>query len=117
MEYSFTEKFNIQILQVDSLLNPLDNQEIIRAVEEKIKENCLEFIVDLGKMDYMNSNGLTFLISILTRSRNAGGDVAIANLSDSIKKILIITRLQSAFSIHESVDDALAFFEKENKKG
>ena len=64
----------------------------------------------IGVMDYMNSNGLTFLISILTRSRNAGGDVAIANLSANIKKILLITRLQSAFSLHNSVEKALDFF-------
>ena len=117
MNYSFSEKQGIQILVVDNLMNPLENQAIIKVVENKIKENNLEYIVDLSKMDYMNSNGLTFLISILTRARNAGGDVAIANLSESIKKILLITRLQSAFSIHGNVDQAMMFFEKENKKG
>jgi anti-sigma B factor antagonist len=117
MNYSFTEKQGVQILVVDNLMNPLDNQEIIKVVEGKIKENNLEYVIDLSEMDYMNSNGLTFLISILTRARNSGGDVAIANLSASIKKILLITRLQSAFSIHESVSQALKFFEKENKKG
>jgi anti-sigma B factor antagonist len=112
MAYSFVEKQGVQILQVDNLLNPLDNQEIIRAVEDKIKERYTKFVVDLKEMDYMSSTGLTFLISILTRSRNAGGDVAIANLSDSIKKILLLTRLQSAFSLHENVESALLFFEK-----
>lgn len=115
MAYSFSEQNRVQILQVDSLLNPLDNQEIVKAVEDKIKENYCEFIIDLNQMDFMNSMGLTFLISILTRSRNAGGDVAIVNLSDNIKKILLITRLQSAFSIHDKMESALAFFEKETK--
>ncbi|WP_264790355.1 STAS domain-containing protein [Aureispira anguillae] len=115
MAYSFSKKNDIQILHVDNLLNPLDNQEIIRAVEDKIQENFCEFIVDLDQMDFMNSSGLTFLISILTRSRNAGGDVAIANLSENIKKILLVTRLNSAFSIYENIEDALMFFEKENK--
>lgn len=115
MAYSFSVNNDIQILQVDNLLNPLDNQEIIRSVEDKIKENFCEFIIDLSNMDFMNSTGLTFLISILTRSRNAGGDVAIANLSENIKKILLITRLNSAFSIFDNVEDALASFEKENK--
>ena len=115
MAFSFSEKHGVQILQIDNLLNPLDNQEIVHAVEDKIKEHFTEFIVDLSNMDYMNSNGLTFLISILTRSRNAGGDVAIANLSENIRKILLITRLNSAFSIHESIDSALVYFAKENK--
>lgn len=115
MAYTFLEKNGVQILQVDNLLNPLDNQEIIRAVEDKIEANFSEFVVDLEQMDFMNSTGLTFLISILTRSRSAGGDVAIANLSENIKKILLVTRLNSAFSVYENLEDALSFFEKENK--
>jgi anti-sigma B factor antagonist len=115
MAYTFLEKNGVQILQVDNLLNPLDNQEIIRAVEDKIAANFTEFVVDLDQMNFMNSIGLTFLISILTRSRNAGGDVTIANLSENIKKILLVTRLNSAFSIYENLEDALSFFEKEKK--
>ncbi|MBL4648659.1 MAG: STAS domain-containing protein [Aureispira sp.] len=115
MAYSFSEKDGVQILSVDNLLNPLDNQEIIRAVEDKIEAKFTEFVVDLEQMDFMNSIGLTFLISILTRSRNAGGDVGIANLSENIKKILLVTRLNSAFSIYGNVEDALSFFEKEKK--
>lgn len=115
MAYSFSEHNGVQILHIDNLLNPLDNQEVIHAVEGKIKEDFSEFVIDLDAMDFMNSTGLTFLISILTRSRNAGGDVAIANLSENIKKILLVTRLNSAFSVYETIEDALAFFEKENK--
>lgn len=115
MAYTFLEKNGVQILSVDNLLNPLDNQEIIRAIEDKIEAKFTEFVVDLEQMDFMNSTGLTFLISILTRSRNAGGDVAIANLSENIKKILLVTRLNSAFSVYENVEDALNFFEKEKK--
>lgn len=107
MAYNFIEHDGVQILRVDSLLNPLDNQEIVAVVEEKIQAQQSRFVVDLEDMDYMNSTGLTFLISILTRSRSAGGEVAIANLSDSIKKILLITRLNSAFNIYESVEEAL----------
>ena len=53
--------------------------------------------------------------SLATVDVDAGGDVAIVNLSDNIKKILLITRLQSAFSIHDKMESALAFFEKETK--
>ena len=99
MNYSFEEEKGIQILRIDTLLNPTDNLKLIEVIEGKIRQQQCRFVIDLQLMDYMNSNGLTFLISILTRSRNAGGDVAIANLSANIKKILLITRLQSAFSL------------------
>ncbi|MFK7799302.1 MAG: STAS domain-containing protein [Aureispira sp.] len=107
MAYSFSSTNNIEVLQVDDLLNPLDNQEIIKEIEEKIQTGATVYVVDLSEMDYMNSSGLTFLISILTRARNAGGEVAIANLSDNIKKILLVTRLNNMFNVYSSVEEAI----------
>lgn len=113
MAYSFSENNGVEILSVDDLLNPLDNQEIIREVEEKIQASSNIFVVDLSPMNFMNSSGLTFLISILTRARSAGGEVAIANLSENIKKILLITRLNSVFSTYNSVAEALEALQPE----
>ena len=112
--YSFSSNDSIQILKVDDLLNPLENQKIIQEVEQYIEDGSSYFIVDLSPMKFMNSNGLTFLISLLTRSRSAGGEVIIANLSENIKKILLITRLQSAFKIADNIDEALELFSFEN---
>ncbi len=109
--YSFVEKNKVQILQVDNLLDALDNQKIIAEIEDLIQQKYINFIIDLEAMSYMNSTGLTFLISILTRARSAGGDVAIANLSDNIKKILLVTRLNSAFSVQDNIEEALKVFE------
>lgn len=107
MAYSFSITNNVEVLQVDDLLNPLDNQEIIKEIEVKIQAGSTVYVVDLSEMDYMNSSGLTFLISILTRARNAGGEVAIANLSDNIKKILLVTRLNNMFNVYSSVEEAI----------
>ena len=112
--YSFSSNDSIQILKVDDLLNPLENQKIIQEVEQFIEDGSSNFIVDLSPMKFMNSNGLTFLISLLTRSRSAGGEVIIANLSENIKKILLITRLQSAFKIADNLDEAVELFSFEN---
>ena len=106
--YSFTTHDKIQVLTVDTLLDPTETQKIVEEVQELIKKGYANFIVDLQPMKYMNSTGLTFLISILTRARSAGGDVAIANLSDTIKKILLVTRLQSAFGVYDNVEEALS---------
>jgi anti-sigma B factor antagonist len=113
MAYSFSVVNDVTVLQVDNLLNPLDNQQIIEAVEDKIQTGTNTFVVDLGTMNFMNSSGMSFLISILTRARSAGGEVVIAQLSDNIKKILLITRLNSAFSIYNTVDEAVEALQPE----
>ena len=114
--YSFTSNNTIQILHVDDLLNPLENQKIIQEVEQFIENGYSNFVVDLTPMKFMNSNGLTFLISLLTRSRSAGGEVIISNLNENIKKILLITRLQSAFKIAKNNSAAIELFTLEESE-
>ncbi|MCP4443133.1 MAG: STAS domain-containing protein [Aureispira sp.] len=112
MAYTFLQHNNIQVLEVDNLWNPLDNQAIVRVVEEKIVEGFNDFVIDMGQMEYMNSSGLNFLISILTRARSAGGDVVIINVSEKIQQVLLIARLNSMFAVHNSLEEGLAFFEE-----
>jgi anti-sigma B factor antagonist len=46
------------------------------------------------------------MIGILTKARNAGGEVVITGLSPKIKQLLVITKLNSVFKITESIKEA-----------
>lgn len=110
MSYSFSVKDDINILKVDDLWNPEENQDLIATIEMKIEKGEVNYIIDFAELPFMNSNGLAFLISILTRARSAGGEVVIANISEKIEQILIMTRLESTFSVAESVEEGLELF-------
>ena len=78
-------------------------------LHEYIKNNKKNVIIDLAKVDWMNSIGLGMLISALTTVRNAGGKLVLANI-DKIESILTITRLISVFEHHDSRELALKAF-------
>lgn len=111
MQYSLSEQNGIQILTVTNLLNPTENQTIIDEVVSYLEQGKTEFVVDLGNMSYVNSTGLNFLISMLTRTRSFGGDLVLARVSHKIEQVLILVRLQTMFTIKESVEDAVAFLQ------
>lgn len=115
MPYKFSEQQQIQILEPDNLWIPEDNQKIIEEVTRLISEGKNNFVVNLNEVPYVNSIGLSFLISILTRARSAGGEVLIANVSDKIKQILLMTRLQAMFMVTNSVEEAVAHFSQLTK--
>jgi len=115
MPYKILEQQKIQILEPDNLLIPEDNQKIIEEVTCLISEGKNNFVVNLSEVPYVNSIGLSFLISILTRARSAGGEVLIANVSDKIKQILLMTRLQAMFTVTNSVEEAVAHFSQLTK--
>ena len=67
-------------------------------------------IVDLAKVNWMNSSGLGILIGALTTIRNNNGELKLANVTERIKSLFIITKLITVFESHESIESAIKSF-------
>lgn len=66
-------------------------------------------VIDLGKTSYSNSLGIGMLIGAHTSISNAGGHLVLANVTDRINNILIVTKLLLIFKTFESVDEAIDY--------
>jgi anti-sigma B factor antagonist len=58
----------------------------------------------------MNSSGLGMLISGFTSVKNAGGALKLANATEKINSLLVITKLITIFDHYESVEEAVNSF-------
>jgi len=87
--------------------------DLLEQIDEHIIESKVNFIIDLHSIEYMNSTGLNILINILTKSRNAGGETIIANIPEKVKQLMIITKLNTVFTIANSVQEAIDLLKKE----
>lgn len=81
-------------------------------LHEFIDQNKKKVVIDLAKVDWMNSTGLGILISGLTTLRNNGGELKLANVTEKIQSLLTITKLITVFECFESVEEAIASFNK-----
>ena len=77
---------------------------------EAIEDDLVNFVVDLKQVNWMNSSGLGMVISGLTTARSSGGDLKLANVSDRNRRPLELTRLDSVFSIYDSIEEAVTSF-------
>jgi anti-sigma B factor antagonist len=122
MSYSFTEIDKVQLLKIESLWNSEENRNIILKIEDLIREGFSNFIIEHRAAPYgqqsasdhnnfINSTGLSFLISILTRARTAGGDVVLCGISESTRQLLVLTKLHKTFSVYDKLEDALLHFQ------
>lgn len=84
------------------------NDTLHKLVEKRKKK----IVVDLSKVQTMNSSGLSMLINGLTTMRNAGGDLKLAAASKKIESLLVITKLSTVFEVHSSVKKAVGSFTK-----
>jgi anti-sigma B factor antagonist len=79
-------------------------------LHELIDQGKKNVVIDLGKVDWMNSTGLGLLISGLTTLRKAGGELKLANVTEKIQSLLTITKLITIFKSYDSVDEAVGSF-------
>ncbi len=68
-------------------------------------------IIDLSGVPFMDSAGLGALIGGIRRTRDAGGDVAVACDRPTLTRLLHNTGFDSIVPVEESIDQALAALE------
>ncbi|MCG8608178.1 STAS domain-containing protein [bacterium] len=79
-------------------------------LHELIESEKKHIVADLQNVNWMNSSGLGILIGGLTTMRNNGGDLKLANITERIQSLLMITKLLTVFESHDTLDKAIASF-------
>ena len=67
-------------------------------------------ILNVREVNYVDSGGAGMLVRLLNRTRTAGGDSKLCQISERVAEILRITRLDKVFDSHASESDAIAAF-------
>lgn len=107
MEYSFQLQDEYLIIKLSGdLIGEENGPEIISEMESYNGNGKLKVIVDISDVRYINSSGIGVLITLLTKARNKGGELCLINPSESVQKLLIITKLQAIFKVFDSVEFA-----------
>lgn len=65
------------------------------------------FVLDLGQVDFIDSSGLGAVVAAMKQLR-AGQTLELAALQPIVEKVFRLTRMNTIFTIHDTVDQALA---------
>jgi len=111
MKLSTRETDGVVVLEPKgNIMGGPDATLLHEQLHELIKKDKKKIVIDLSKVEWMNSTGLGILISGLTTLRNNGGELKLANVTDKIQSLLAITKLVTVFETFDSVDEAVASF-------
>lgn len=109
MEISRVIENEITVLSLSgNLLGEKDAAPILESVGISLENNSNRFVLDLGDMKYINSTGLSVLLTVLTKSRNAGGEMVIINIPEQLANLLKITKLSDVFPQAATKAEAIA---------
>jgi anti-sigma B factor antagonist len=101
------ELYGAVVLELQGKLTGGPEAEQFRTIfKDLVNGGKKNIIVNLKKVDWINSTGLGILISGYTSVRKAGGDLVLCNVGDRIDSILYVTKLNLLF--HAFDDEASA---------
>jgi anti-sigma B factor antagonist len=88
-------------------LNAITAPAMKERIQELIVAGRVEIVCDLSEVGFLDSSGLSALVSGLKATREHGGFLKLAGLNEQVARIFRLTMLDRVFEMYPGVEDAL----------
>ena len=92
-----------------NLLSEQGNAALNELLKNTMESGTKKVLFNLANVKFVNSTGLGTLLTAVSKTRNAGGEMALCTLPEQMKKLLQMTKLESVFIVHPDEASAIAF--------
>lgn len=93
-----------------SFLGGTDSTIFAEKIREYLEGGTNKVILDLEKLDYMNSIGLGSLIAAYQMIGRTNGQLVLANIREKVALLLQLTQADKILLIAQSVEEAKGMF-------
>ena len=110
MELSLTTRSasGYAVLEVGGEIDVYTAPQLRERLLEMISAGNKNVVVDLSRVDFLDSTGLGVLVGAHRRLRSGEGSLRLVCPHERLLKIFRITGLDKVFDVHDSVDNATA---------
>lgn len=110
LKYNTTTTGDILILEVEGNLDAITAPEIRHVIETIVNADWKKVIVDMSKLNLIDSSGVGAIVSLYKRIRLKKGDVKIAGISGQPKEIFRLLGLDKAFDLVINTEEGIKRF-------
>lgn len=102
---------DVTVLKLEGLMDGGKGCQAFRTlVEELAAEGPRKVVVDLGRVSWLNSQGLGALHACHRAIQGSGGALKLSQLNPRVRQVLAVSRFDTLFESYEDVPGALASF-------
>lgn len=109
MQIEQQDNGNIVILMIEGQL-VANNAYLLKNQFNRLITEKPDFVIDLARMDYIDSTGLGALVSCLRSATENKGTIKICCLQNKPRMLFDITKAYKIFDIYETREQAVASF-------
>lgn len=85
-----------------------NSMELYMFLKAMITGNLKKILLDVAKLDYIDSSGIGAFIKITKIVRGAKGDIVLINVSDKVNKVFSLVKLQRLIGIYPTEKEAIS---------
>lgn len=78
------------------------------ALQERIAAGSYRMVLDLSRVEFVDSSGLGAILACVTSARRRGGDLALASPTPRVRALIELTRLDDAVLVTDDEATAVA---------
>jgi anti-sigma B factor antagonist len=108
LKLAHSNQDGIEIVDVEGEIDVYTAPRLRELLIELVNKKNYQLVVNMERVEFLDSTGLGVLVGGLTRVRAHDGSLDLVCTQERILKIFRITGLTKVFGIHESVDQAIA---------
>lgn len=97
---------DIAVVRGDGRLNMVSAPTLRETVKRAIDGGRPRIVVDMSRVQFMDSSGLGALIACLKSARQASGDLRIVSPSAQVQMVLSLSNVDQVLPAHASVEEA-----------
>lgn len=90
----------IAVYYINGEIDITSSPEVRKMFDKLTKDKVSKIVLNLEKVNYIDSSGLATLVEGLQRMRSYGGKMRLTNLSPKVKSLFEITKLEKLFEIY-----------------
>ncbi|MEM7183133.1 MAG: STAS domain-containing protein [Spirochaetota bacterium] len=111
MELEISKKQEITILTPDGNIDLYNVSKLRFALDKLHTEKVENFIIDLQKVEFIDSSGLSVFIREMTRQREHGRKLKLASIGESVERLFRWTTTSMHIDKFTNLDEAIRSYQ------
>lgn len=87
----------VKVVQPNGILDGIKANQLRREISDVVASGATTVLIDLTDVTFMDSSGLSALVSALKMVRTAGGKLYLCSINDQVKMVFELTRMDRVF--------------------
>ncbi len=90
---------DIKVFNPSGILNTVSGNQLRRDVNDTITDGINIVLIDLQKVEFIDSSGLGALVATMRTVKAAGGKLFICSVNEQVRMLFNLTKMERIFKI------------------